>query len=450
MDAAFDIDLERDLLAACLRDPTIVKSALPVLRRHDFSEKVYAWIWGVIADCYGQHRELATARIFSVRLERDFRDEDEQEQVIEVLVGLRRLKPKAPRSALEEVRRFVRMAATRRAVSDMIDGLDKGDLGLATQAIADAGRDVKAAELLTEPESWSATVEDRLEQYMGAPDRLAYPTPIATINKWIGGGLWAGGVGIIVATTNVGKSTLAVDTGYASLFRIGAVVVHIPTEETKLECAARYDARITGIERSAMLSGELTTDQQQHIRDVFCRREEAIGDRLIIHELAPGSSVEGIRVVVEQARENFPDAPILVVADSLDHLAPPGRQESHRLSQSELYWYALALAKDPILSPIALWSTVQAPAEYIRRQLDKGAVSESQDKSRVAKIMIGLDDRADTDGDLDPNFDALLLWLLKNRQHRVKGKKVYVGGNMGTCTFRELSALEVEGDGEDE
>jgi hypothetical protein len=64
----------------------------------------------------------------------------------------------------------------------------------------------------------------------------------------------------------------------------------------------------------------------------------------------------------------------------------------------------------------------------------------------VAKIMIGLDDRADTDGDLGPDDDALILWLLKNRQHRVKGKKVYVGGNMGTCTFRELSAREVEGD----
>jgi hypothetical protein len=66
-------------------------------------------------------------------------------------------------------------------------------------------------------------------------------------------------------------------------------------------------------------------------------------------------------------------------------------------------------------------------------------VSESQDKSRVARVMLGLDDRADTEDDLDPADDALILSLLKNSQGQIKGKQVYVGGNMGTCTFRELT-----------
>jgi len=438
---AFDTDLEADVLSQCMRSTQFVRRALPVLRRHDFSDRTYAWVWSVIADCYERNRELPTGRIFSVRLERDHKDDDEKEYTIKALIALKKRRPTAPKSALEEVRRFAKMAATRRAAFDALDGIDKGDVDAAAEAMASAERDLKAADVTQEPVNWQATARDRVAAYRGTIDRFAFPTPVATVNRLIGGGLWASNLGIILATTSVGKSTLAVDCGFSALFKTDSLVIHFPTEETPEECSARYDARLTGIERAHLLSGKLTDEQEAHMLRTFERRGDAIGERLLVHGIEPGQSIASIRAVTEQAREDHPDRPILVIADSADHLSPPKSMESHRLSQSALYWYLLAMAHDDTLAPIGVWSTVQAPFEYLRRHLDEGATAESKDKARTAAIMLGLDDRTDREDtdDLDRGEDPLLLWILKNRQGRVKKRQVYVSVNMGTCAFRELS-----------
>ena len=54
---SFDVELEKDVLATCLRDVGFVRSANPVLRRHDFSSKALSWIWKVISETYSEARD---------------------------------------------------------------------------------------------------------------------------------------------------------------------------------------------------------------------------------------------------------------------------------------------------------------------------------------------------------------------------------------------------------
>lgn len=444
----FDTDLERDVLAACMRDPEFVRVAVPVLQRHDFSSRIHAWVWSVIVECWQADKRVPTAAVYRVRLERDYKDEAEQEFAVEAVIALHRREPQTPRVALEEVRRFVRVSAARRAIDGIVDGLDKGDVDLAMQAITAAGSDVRDLGVVSDREYLVEWDEERVAEYMGqGEEKVSIPTPLPALNALTGGGLRAGCVGIVVATTNVGKSAFGVDLGYHALMRTGAAVVHVTTEETRLECGARYDARFSGIGRDRLLSRKMGMEDRDRLMVALQRFAEK-RRRLLVHELEPDTSVEGVRALAEYVRERHPGIPMAVIVDSADHLRPPRKMESHRLAQSAIYWYLLGLVHDADLAPIAVWSTVQAPAEYVRRELSKAAVSESQDKARVASLMLGLTD-ADgaVTGALDPEADRVEVHLLKNRLGRVKRRVIHVAANLGTCEFVQRLDQPIDDDG---
>lgn len=433
---AFDSEFERDVLAQCLREHTFLKSALAVLQAHDFSTKTLAWIWRVLAETHLASRELPTPAVWSARIERAYKKEEDREYVLEVLLALRRRRPTAPRSALEEIRRFAKLAAMRRGAAEILDGIDDGDVERAEQALAQAASETRGTSSLTEAHPWEESWQARLGEYTAdEDDRPRIRTPVPTLTHHLNGGLPPGAFGLIAALTNVGKSTFAVDCGYNALVHSGAVVCHFPTEETLREAVARYDARFTGFTRDVLLGGKLTKAEQRQFADRFERVMGGRKSRLFVHELAPLTNVLHCRPVIDRARELHPDLPLVIVFDSLDHLEPPKKEENHRIGQSKVYWFAKTLASvTPELGNCSVWATTQVPQKYVGKPANAQAVSETQDKSRVADAMVVLEDGEDSG---DSERRAMELVLVKNRLGRVKRWRYYLDANLGTCEFDE-------------
>jgi hypothetical protein len=437
---SFDVELERDVLAQCLRDAAYLRRAVPVLRRHDFASPALRWLWGVLADVYSTTRELPSPHVWGLRLDRDFAEDEQRAYHEEVLLGLWRRRSTSPRAALEEVRRFVQMAAVRASAAEALGAIDDGEVDEAARMIAEGAKAARTAGALDEPESWATSGEARLAGYRAAPVGLRVATPFLALDRALGGGLRPGCLGLVVATTNIGKSALAVDLGFTALTRAKAAVAHVTTEETKAEALARYDARYTGIPRDRLMASRLLPGEGELIEAKF-RKAARWGRRLQVQEIPPRSPVSAVAAFVESVRAEFPDDLLVVVVDSPDHLEPDRKAENYRLGASAVYWALKGLALDPTLGPAAVWATVQAPAKFAGKRLTSEAVSESYDKARVADAMAGL---MESEGDEGEETEAaernLQLVLVKNRLGGIKRLTVYCVANLGTCSFREVAA----------
>lgn len=438
---SIDIRWELDVLAQCVRDPSYIRQAIPVLKRHDFSTRPNSWIWSVVHDTYSECKELPSARLWTNRLVRDFDDDADRDYHIALIMELKRRKVAAPRTALAEIRRFVRVSNLKRAAAAIVENVDKGDVDEAERDAGKALGEARASAGMRETRRWAAEAETRLKAYTTPDTMVRYRTPLKTLNDHLGGGLRPGTIGIAIAQTNVGKSAWGVTLGYEALCR-GAVVAHVVTEETEDECLARYDARFTLIPRDKLTAGDLTDEEREAFLDRF-KRHGAGRDRLFIREIAPSSSVAMVRVFAEEIREQFRGQPMLLVVDSPDHLQSIQKAESFRLSASAVAMTLKAMSLDEGLSPLAVWSTAQAP-QAAGNKIRANTVSESYDKTRVADVALGL---VEGEGSADGDTKLVDVLLVKNRLGKFKNWRYHCTADMAICEFTEDSNSSFPKDG---
>lgn len=437
---AIDVELEHDVLAHALRDTAFLSQAVPVLRRHHFSSRPLAWIWTTLQTGYSATREIPTGAVWKAHIDRAYADEAERDGLIDVLVRLRRRKRGAPKSALEEIRRFVRMASLRGGMEGLFDGLDDDDLDGAEKSIVEALAEVRGVGFLVEPTEWALDADARLAAYMAPAATCRIPLPMDGLNFALNGGMPPGHVGLVTAYTNVGKSTFAVDVGFTALMHgeKGQVVIHVCTEESRPELEARYDARFTGISRDKLQSGKLTLADQDLFRAKFARRAKDIGGRLILQEITPGGRVDSVRAIVEEARGKYHDVPFLVIVDSLDHLTPGRKYDNANQEVAATYWQFWALVRDPTLAPIAGWATTNAKQTFEKKKPTERAIGGTFEKSKLASVVIGLSEIAKTVKGTTGTTPVAVL-LSKNRVGAVKNWTLTADADLGICKFTQVA-----------
>jgi replicative DNA helicase len=449
---AFDVELEKDVLAACLKDKKYLSRAAAVLEEKHFSSGTFAWVWKVLAETFTKHRELAGPSLMFARMDRDW-DEDKHDHVEDVLAALYDRKPASPKAALSEIRRFIKMAVARRTADGVLDSLDDGDMDEAEAALDAGSTEIRRASLISEPSSWTAGAAARLARYesFAIPGtRRVFKTMSETINHRAIplGGLPAGKIGEILATTNVGKTSFLVGLGYNAANRSGAAVLHITSEDEAEEVEKRYDACITGIDRDKLGMGKLTTAEKTAFMEAFDAHAH-IEDRIFVQSLPKGHKVTMVGPLVEMVRERHPKLPILLCYDSPYHARGITVQRERRHELREVIEYVDNLTKDESLGlgPVGVWFTHHA------RKVDAGKVptaesgAESYDIERTVDFAVGL-----REGDSLPTAKekTMELWITKNRIGPLKKAVVYMKADLGTCRFREVAYHEVAEEEEDE
>lgn len=438
-----DEDWERDVLASCLRSSPYLRQAVPVLTPgyEHWSTPEHEWIWRVLADCWIAAGELASARIFRARLDK-VEDEARREVYGETLLALVRREVETPRLALDELRAFARMTAIRGGLWGGVELLERGDWDAAAEAIG-AGLDrAKRTGAKGSPTSWGKDAEARIARYRSPKSRFAVRTPLRRITQAMSGGPGHGHFCLAISVTNVGKSAWGTALGYQAAIRGGCVVLHLVTEETEEMTMARYDARVSGVERKRLL-GRLEASELDAIETTLRRRGEVLADRLYVQELGDGASVDEIRGAAEYVRGiSDSERPLFIVVDLIDDLR--AGKDNHVRDAAEVAVGLKNLSKDRTLGRPIVWGLAQARRLSPRKRIWAEDVSESYDRSRKCDFMMGLNEGDEDAGTSIAGRAHLEATIAKNRLGGDKRVVIHLSADMGTCLFDEIVSYEVD------
>ena len=438
-------ELEADVLASCMTDRSYMMKAARILSVHDFSSSARAWIWSTIMSVWTKHRELPGSALYLKRLGDEVEDEEDRGLYLAELRFLSRRTVIGRDSALEQVKFLVRDARVRRLTVSLIEKLESRDYAGCENLVLDSARASKTVSEDDAPVSWATTSKQRLLVYREANMIFRFPLPSETMNGWLNGGFRVGHQNVLTAATGVGKTTFVTGVGFHALMTTKGVVVHITTEDPRVDVEARYDSRATNIARHRFFSKEGLDSRELKTYDERLEEVlETLGDRIYVQELQPQTKVSAVWSAVDRVRSIHPDAPILLIVDCGDHLAPDGYKGSdQRVSQSLTFFQLKALVQDKTLGDVCGFTTTQAPKKYWGgKRLDDSAVSESVDKARAASCLIGLRESRRS-VKTDDEIVTMVLQLLKNRYGGTKGTWVYVSARLSTSYFQDDIVVEV-------
>jgi replicative DNA helicase len=392
--SGFDIEFEEDVLAKCLRDTEFLKESARLMDAHHFASKHMGWVWKVTKETWLSFAERPTAKVMMAAAKREFPDADERRPFLEVTSKLFKHEPKHARASLAEVQRFVRFVRMQTAMEKAVVATEKGNVDEAYEALRKLTlHDVRprAFKSIDWIEEFDDRQRDRKHKREHPEEYKIIPTGIRKLDGILGGGMHAPKVGLVMATTGVGKSIFLTNLGFAAVMR-DFYVVHFSLEMPAEPVATRYDARFTKVMYDKFKGFDFTASELREIDARVAKNKERFKGHLkIISMPLRRADIGAVRNALDEARIDMPRVD-MVVMDSGDHLKGMGKFESHRLEQAEVYWDMKALAEE---DDYVIWSSTHAGREWAKRTATAEASSESYDKSRIADLVFTINQPKD-------------------------------------------------------
>jgi len=271
---------------------------------------------------------------------------------------------------------------------------------------------------------------ERMDWVSRAPTAIptGLPSGKGDLDDYIDGGLHPNDFGIVLASTNVGKSMclayLAAKAWLANKRVLYFTYELTPTQTSRRIAAAIMRRPITKLPRGKALMEELVAVQERKGLDkaFFDVRQDV--------ETVP----ELVAAIRDMERAGI--KPDLVILDSADDLRALGKTKNRYEAQGEVYMALRAEVARKL--EVAIWTSTQATRDAV----DKGLVSLRQvgdcfDKVRRAHIVLGLSQTKQELIEEDPSIvrePIMKLWVLKDSLHGARGKgcEMYVGFGQGS------------------
>lgn len=419
----FPIEFEYEILSRAIKNVSFLRRAIKVCDAHHLSTIQLSWIWKQIKETWTLYKETCNSKILLAKANRDFIDESKRIPYILTIQKIDALEPTSPSIALEELTLYVREANLQIALEQSIKAFEKGKIDVAYDEIRKLLQNDVNKQINTDIK-WIEEFQNRQQdRKLRNEHPELYPsvsTGIKSLDNIITG-IQIGELGLVLGTTGKGKSVLL------NNFAYHAIKNNVPTALISLEMPARQiamrlDSIWLGIDYNKFKSYDFTDDELRFIDTQLAEAKELWKDKLRIISLPVRSSnMNDVRDALEDelVYNNF--KPTLLLFDSLDHMNQIGKSEGHRLNQANVYWDSKRLAEE---DGYAIWSTTQAAKEYVNKLATAESSSEAYDKSRIADIMITLNEYISTqtnetmiDFDEDEDFET-------NITPPVKGKLI--------------------------
>lgn len=210
-------------------------------------------------------------------------------------------------------------------------------------------------------------IEDRYRE----ESRKVVPTPWASINDLLQGGLGNGDFGLIFGGPGGGKSWALVALG-AFAASLGYKVIHYTLELGEAYVGKRYDAFYTNISVSEV-----------HLhKDKVIEVLKGIGDNVIIKEYSPKiASLATIKAHIQKTKD-LGFEPDLILIDYVDLLKAPSKKSRDKKEEiDDLYYGTKGLAKE---LQLPIWSVSQVNRAGAKDEVVEGdKAAGSYDKMMV-------------------------------------------------------------------
>lgn len=388
--ADYDAQFEAEVLAHCLKDAKYLREAARVLDRRHFILREHGWAWRVIRETWTRATELCTPAVFQSRATADFQEDEDRRVHLELVLRLYKHAQPAPRTALEELRRFVRTAALQSAIEDSVRAQERGEWDQAWEPIQDLMRkDVRRTGYSVG--RWIEEFEERQRERKHRrehPEQYrSIPTGFRRLDRVITGAQ-EGELCGIMATTNRGKSALAVNIGFNAVMRKFSVI-HFSTEMGYKKVLQRYDSRFTEIEYRKYKRFDFTEEELADLdKLILSNKRKFIGRLRVVSTPLRTCDIDLIRTAIEDLRLEMPSVDMVIV-DSGDHLQPRGRFEKQYLAEGSNFYDLKDLAED---LEIPVWVTLQAKQEFETKVASTRAAGGAYAKSQVVDLMLSLNE----------------------------------------------------------
>jgi replicative DNA helicase len=249
-----------------------------------------------------------------------------------------------------------------------------------------------------------ADVESRIRE-----DRAfqKIPTGLPTFDRYLGGGLDAGELGVVLAPTGWGKSFWLITVG-ANALRQRKRVLHVTLELSRKKVIARYESHYTRLTRGEIVErSDFVTAQILRIRRIL-----SPSDVHILHYPTKGLSIDELRGIILQlvsARDFRPD---LIIIDYADLFRPTKIDMSERKYEmlQNLYERLRGLAQE---LEVPIWTGSQANKASLSRPIITVAdIAESFGKAQVSDVVVAICITREEEED-----GRARLYLAKNRDN---------------------------------
>lgn len=277
---------------------------------------------------------------------------------------------------------------------------------------------------------------DHLSDTLSDDYRITVPTGIDKVDETLEGGLGKGELGVIIAPSGIGKTSLT--TAMASHAAMeGYKVLQIVFEDRVKQIQRKHIGRLTGVEAKDLSK----PDNIDYVRDVLRTVQERteIQENLRIVKFASGEKTarDIKRFIVKLTNSGF--KPDLVIVDYFECLAHESSRDSSNDYEREGKTMRIFEAMVGELD-VAMWIPSQGTKDSINLELvtmDK--IGGSVKKAQIAHIILSI---ARTVDDIADNKATIA--ILKNRAG--KSGKVFnnVDFNNGTCTISTANVDELD------
>jgi len=459
----FDLDFQISQLALAFRDFTHLSRLFMVVGPDDFSDPKLRWFARKMKDISEVSGKPSVGRLMTL-VEREVKDEDDQAEYLALLEKIATATTDEVRSDFETLTEYAQFKSLEKAMLIGADKLDKWDVAAAKAELTKG--------ILATPDfgaylevDWFGDFEERMKRRKHRKDHpeeyIAIKHGISALDK-ITGGLRDGELGLVVAPTGRGKSIflvhlafMAVLQGYNVLF----LTLEMPTEQV----ASRFDSRFLRMPYDALKNYDLgEADLESIWKSYHSKKEDYTGRLKIVEVPIRGGNIMIAREII--ARRKALGIPThAVFFDSGDHLNPVVHYKDFRLQQSAVYWDMKALAG----TGCAVWSSTHSKQEFVAKRDDKGRVKrrkwmlgedsagESHDKSRIADMIVTLNESGYPDGStaflakyrdgasripirLSTSFEIMMYKEMSDAEHEEKLKTA------GVFLDDEVPVVEIE------
>jgi replicative DNA helicase len=437
----FDSRFARDILGACARNPAYRRRAVRILGDHRFADPHHEWLWKTMGDLGSG--DLLTGAVISAAGRRAYKDVDERREALETAVALLRIAPEAPSVALEEMERYRNYHAMHGGMERAVDLMNKGDIDGAMEALRRVSR--PSTNLDYERIDWFEEFEDRQARRLhlkeNPEDRLQVATRfMPSVDKAIGGGIEAGELGLIVATTGRGKSALAANLAFMAAAQ-KYTTVYVSTEMKADLVATRLDARMLGLAYNAIKYHDHDPNDLELIEAKARRFAAMMRRRLVIIGIPIRKArIEIIEEVLDEMDDDDNPASMLIL-DSADHITPTEKTLNRRDRETASYWDAKSIAEE---REMPIWTTTHAPKDVVNKIATSENVGESYDKARIADLVFTMNQTK-----AQRLKGEMRGYLAKYRQGR-GGFFVYLQADLARMHFQEKPPDEDEEEEDDD
>lgn len=389
----FDAAFEDAVLGESLRDEGFLKRAARVCQQHHFATKERAWLWGVIHENWTKYHERTSGRIVATRARRDFDKSDKRRPYLLLARKVFRTRAKDASAVLEELDRFVRHVNVQLAIEASATLLEKGKIEEAEAEITKASRSGARQRNYTHM-PWIEGFKDRQTQRKyerDHPDEFTtIPLGFPRIDKTLRGGGRKGELGLVMGTTGRGKSIFLTNAAQAAVSR-GYNAIYFGFEMPARQIAARQDARWAGMQYAKFKGYDFKPSELRQLRARLKKARKQFKNRLhIVSMPVRSANILDVRHTIEDIREEYGFEADMILLDSADHLkALDTYGGNFRLQQAEVYWAAKELAEE---DGYFVLSSTHAGREWATKVATAEASSESYDKSRIADMVLSIND----------------------------------------------------------